>query len=224
MKRLRITALLLLSAAPLIHASTIVGGIDVPYTQEFGDEEFSFALTSLDGTYSVSGIADCCAGVAFGAYPLGATVSLNMAVQTESSLGSATVNGVTYPSTYGGPDLRFTLQPFTITGAGKYSVPFQLTSPGNIFAGIAGEPLSVLVNDSVQGSGVVTFSLVQTYCVAATLCISDPQDLYLANGDVSFIFSSPDPAAPEPSTWLTMTLGSLVLALGMKRLKSVGSL
>jgi len=224
MLRLSLTALLFSAIAPLTYASTISSGeIDVPYSQEYGVEEFSFNLNSLDspGSFSVSGYADGFANVSWpnapGFTPLGATVSPNWGVQTENALGSATVNLITYPPVYGGPDMHFTIQPFTITGAGTYSVPFQVSSGGLQVYVVNGSLLPIINELNLQGSGVVTFQLVQSYCISATVCSSDTQDFYLANGNVSFVFSAPVASAPEASTWLTMAFASIMLGLEMKR-------
>lgn len=225
MIRLGVTALLMSASMLVLQAATITSGeIDVPYSQFDGAEEFSFtALTSTEGGYSISGYSDGFANLSWPnapAIPLGATTSVDWSVGMEASTGGSVtyVDGISYPSVYfSSPLMHFNIQPFTVIGAGTYSLPFQLVASGTLSAYVAGGSLydPALIDENVQGSGIVTFQLVQSEMGFAT------QDFYLGGNDVSFVFSAPDsPTAPEPSTWVTVTLGAVLLALGMRRLKN----
>ena len=219
MMRLTITALLLSAVALALHASTITSGeIDTEYSQSNGADQFNFGWTS-DAGYSISGQSGCCANISWPNFPapaLGATVSIDWSLDFLNPVGSVTfTDGVSYPSVYfGAPSLRFNIQPFIVTGVGMYFVPFTLTAPGTLSAYVVGTNYPPVLNDQggVNGSGYVTFSLVQS-----PLFGIPSQDFFLAGGEVSFVFTDPIASAPEPSAWLTITLGFLVLALGMKR-------
>ena len=210
MMRLALSALLVVSglASTFAVASTVTSGTIVGTGSIAADYPIDLSnLTSPDGGWILSGGLE---GIVDSTCSSGSCrVLLTEDANANPFFGTITQNGTSYPVLLsadpilcGGASILPSLatSPFAYTGPGTYSVPFTSTINFDavqvVYSGSTCSVVQTFVG-SATGAGIATFTLG-----------SDQQ----VNGQATFAFSTPEPAA----IWFA-GLGSLVLGIWQRK-------
>lgn len=200
-----------LSAALLV-GSVQASVIDSGSITQAGCPGLCINISSTEAKFSLSGQIGSTNDALCFACPLGAFDAIFVTTITDASFGtgSLTLNGVTYPDiSFNNPPApqpvsSFVLatEPFQVTHAGLYEVPFHIS--GFIEVTLASAPAPgpfppLLLNTPVSGGGIADIRMAP-----------GPNDTFSQAAPINFRFVP----VPEPGSGLSFAGGLLLLGLG----------